>query len=62
MDQYKTAMRTSRGVARTDVAFLARENTSLRVRSAASPRENVTRDVARPTTVRSWKYHPKESE
>ena len=62
MDQYRTAIRTSRGVARIDMVFLALERALLSVKSAASPSKNVIQDRERPTTVGSWKYHPKEFE
>jgi hypothetical protein len=62
IDQYKTAIMTSRGVARSDMVSLVLEKPSCLVRSVMRPRVVVMRDKVRPTTVRSWKYHPKESE
>ena len=53
IDQYRTAIMTSRGVARSEIVSLVLEKPSCLIISAMRPKVDVIRDKVRPTTVRS---------
>lgn len=55
-------MTTSRGVARTDTAFLALNSVELPVRSANMPRVKDRSDADKPIMVKNWKCQPYATE
>ena len=61
MPQYNVEIRTSRGVAMTEIRFFIRKSAELPVTSATAARTKTDNDSVKPMMVRNWKYHPCES-
>lgn len=58
MPQYKTLIKTSKGVLHSDNVFLTRKRVGDESRSERKPERKVRVEIERPRIVRYWKCQP----